>query len=196
MITAMMMMVAAGIGAPPAEDPRAAIHTVPVCLGHSFIPGRTLAKQMAAQIFATAHVRLEWHDGLGQRSCPAGAIQITVENASDPKRLPGSVAYALPFEGTHIHVFYDRLQAMALGQRRPHLLALVLVHEITHMLQGICRHSETGVMKAYWHEREYNEITIKPLTFTDADIELIQLGLAARAPTVAVNAAQKPLTRQ
>ena len=64
-----------------------------------------------------------------------------------PEKLnPNSGAFALPYEGFHIVVLYDRLAWS--GDRpgfAPVLLAHVLVHEITHMLQGICRHSMAGI---------------------------------------------------
>jgi hypothetical protein len=62
----------------------------------------------------------------------------------------------------------------------PALLAHVLVHEITHILQGVDRHSETGVMKARWTTADYVQIRAQPLPFTDWDIDLIQEGLASR----------------
>ena len=40
----------------------------------------------------------------------------------------------------------------------PNVLANVLVHEITHILQGPCWHSDTGVMKARWTHTDYMEI--------------------------------------
>jgi hypothetical protein len=57
------------------------------------------------------------------------------------------------------------------------LLAHVLVHEITHVLQGVVRHSGTGVMRAHWDAREYLDMAFSPLEFTGADAELIQSGL-------------------
>jgi hypothetical protein len=49
------------------------------------------------------------------------------------------------------------------------------------MLQGIDRHSEIGVMKANWTASDYSEMVSSPLPFTPVDIQLIHLGLAARA---------------
>ncbi len=57
------------------------------------------------------------------------------------------------------------------------LLAHELVHEITHILQCLDRHSETGVMKARWTADDYCEMRWKPLTFTPEDIQLIHLGM-------------------
>jgi len=39
------------------------------------------------------------------------------------------------------------------------VLAHVLVHEVTHILQGIPRHSESGVMKAQWDSNDFAQMT-------------------------------------
>jgi hypothetical protein len=50
------------------------------------------------------------------------------------------------------------------------VLAHVLVHEVTHILQGFPRHSESGVMKAHWDSQNFAQMTWQPLPFTDDDI--------------------------
>jgi hypothetical protein len=50
----------------------------------------------------------------------------------------------------------------------------VLVHEITHILQGVDRHSESGIMKAQWTIDDYRAMASKPLSFTPLDVKLIQ----------------------
>ena len=61
------------------------------------------------------------------------------------------------------------------------MLAHVLAHEITHILQGIKRHSKTGVMKAKWSYEDIRKMTWKPLPFAEEDIRLIHLGMEAWA---------------
>jgi hypothetical protein len=61
------------------------------------------------------------------------------------------------------------------------LLAHVIVHEVTHILQGVVRHSDSGIMKAWWSPKDYEQMERAPLAFTADDIDLIQLGLAKRA---------------
>jgi hypothetical protein len=60
------------------------------------------------------------------------------------------------------------------------VLGHVIAHEVTHILQGVLRHSESGVMKARWSNADYQEMTWKPLRFTDEDVVLIHRGLKAR----------------
>jgi hypothetical protein len=62
-------------------------------------------------------------------------------------------------------------------------MAHVLVHEITHMLEGTCRHSATGIMKAHWDYRDYCEMRGRPLLLAQEDVDLIYNGL--KAPRVA-----------
>jgi hypothetical protein len=55
-----------------------------------------------------------------------------------------------------------------------------MTHEITHLLQGISRHSATGVMKARWGTKDVVDMANNPLPFTPEDIDLIQCGLVRR----------------
>jgi hypothetical protein len=59
------------------------------------------------------------------------------------------------------------------------LLAHVMVHEVTQVLQGVNRHSDVGVMKAHWEQKEYNQMQWKPLPFTPHDVALVKAGLRA-----------------
>jgi hypothetical protein len=45
------------------------------------------------------------------------------------------------------------------------LLRPLPVHEITHVLEGIDRHSATGIMKDRWDDNDYAEMRRKPLRF-------------------------------
>jgi hypothetical protein len=148
------------------------------------IPPRVLhlAEGIADGMFATAGVRIEWqgHAPEGSR-LPGGALAIGLAARAPANFLPGALAFTRVYEGVHIEVFCDRLERLAPGtETEAPLLAHVLVHEITHMLEGIDRHSETGVMKAHWNARDYAEMATNPLPFASIDLTLIQLGLAAR----------------
>ncbi len=105
---------------------------------------------------------------------------ITLSYNTPQDQLPDAWAYALPYEGTHIVVFYDRIQQKVPPARVPTLLAHVMAHEITHILEGVKRHSESGVMKAQWDDVDLFEMGRKPLAFAEEDVNLIYLGLDAR----------------
>ena len=79
-----------------------------------------------------------------------------------------------------ITLFYGELHEGLRHQPRlePIVLAHVLVHELTHVLQGVSRHSEAGVMQAHWTIRDYSEMEDKPLGFTPDDADLVHFGLA------------------
>jgi hypothetical protein len=73
-------------------------------------------------------------------------------------------------------VFYDRVQ-----QSDPnlvtHVLAYTFVHEITHILEGITRHSKHGIMKAHWDTEDRFQIVLGYLDFAPEDFDLIYRGL-------------------
>jgi len=106
------------------------------------------------------------------------SIALYVSDAADPRAL----AFAMPYEGVHIQVFMDRIRRMVDSKRVPVLLAYVLVHEITYMLQGINQHSASGIMKAKWDQEDFKTMCSELLTFSELDIELIQRGLEAGTP--------------
>jgi hypothetical protein len=155
--------------------------------GLSVVPAPVLchAQTLANEVFASAGVNIDWRRGQPSRSLSRSEKPIVVEMITDtPRELkPGALAFARPYEGVHITLFYDRVRAASEPQLTPNVLAHVLVHEITHILQGTCRHSDTGVMKARWNHTDYMEMGLKPLSFTEEDVQLIRGGLVARAPS-------------
>ena len=139
------------------------------------------ARRQVEQMFVTAGVRIVWRDGAPSsaeisRDRPIIVHFVLHTPVTDH---PGALAFALPYEGTHLRIFYDRVQ-FANPRWTQAVLVHVLVHEITHLLQGVDRHSETGVMKAHWSAEDYREMTWRLLSFTPSDIELIHAGLQAR----------------
>jgi len=152
--------------------------------GLSAVPAPVLgrAQALANEIFDGAEVKIDWRRGQ-PTSQSRSEKPIVVEMITDTPRglKPGALAFARPYEGVHITVFYDRVRAATEPELTPNVLAHVLVHEITHILQGTCRHSATGVMKAHWTHTDYMEMGQKPLSFTEEDFQLIRTGLVARA---------------
>jgi hypothetical protein len=141
------------------------------------------ARAFAAEIFAGVGVRIDWREGQRTESQLLREEAIAVRLARNtPKEIkPGGLAFAFPYGEAHITVFYDRLAWSEKGHGfAPVLLAHVLVHEITHKLQGICRHSSTGIMKSNWTEHDYYDMQKKTLSFASEDVELIHSGQARR----------------
>ena len=161
---------------------------VTVCMDTTPTSEVVRAEAQASQMFSAIGVKLDWNchkSGLQQ------AIVISLAARAPENRKPGELAYALPYEGTHIVILYDRVRKMQPNQV-PAVLAHVLVHEVTHILQGLPRHSDNGVMKAHWDSQDFAQMTWKPLPFTDDDVDLIQRGLDAREARslVAINRVQ------
>jgi hypothetical protein len=133
------------LGAPFAAG-KPAIHPSGLPVVHSCLDRGSdfeiaLALHSATSLFAGIGVALEWHDA---RRCPLGAVRITL--SKDPRRKdhPGAMAYAELDADRHIVVFVDRVRESVGPDSFSRLLAYVLVHEITHLLQGVARHSAPG----------------------------------------------------
>ena len=133
------------------------------------------ARETASEMFAAIAVKLDWR-------CPKsgqGTIVISLNMDTPANRKPGELAHTSPKEGTHIVICSDCVREV-----RPNkfslVLAHVMVHEVAHILQGISRHSTSGVMKARWDSDDFLQMAWAPLPFTDVDIDLIQRGLDAR----------------
>jgi Zn-dependent protease with chaperone function len=159
--------------------------TVVVCMEpdqHVLMGVRPLASAM----FASIGVRIDWRE---RDSCPVGvgAVQVRLSHDSPRIRNSEALAFARPYAGT-IVVFIDRVQQLDRQGVRS-VMAHVLVHEITHVIEGIDRHSATGIMKAHWNANDYFEMRRKPLPFAQEDVNLIYDALkiprAAPAATVA-----------
>ena len=181
----LVMMAAVGTGAWAAEAGGAEVPSVTVCMGgEPGVPSIWSVEQIVSKIFSGIGVRLEWHSD----SCPASPYVIKIGFADEPPKgvSDSALAYARPYEGIHIVVLYARVKRLQpTGTQR--FLAYVLVHEITHVLEGVSRHSNGGIMKARWDSADYYWIRRDALAFAEEDVELIHLGLDARAAHLAAN---------
>jgi hypothetical protein len=112
------------------------------------------AMAKASSRFLSAGVKLDWHSEASDCKGRPDAMVVSFRAMTPKSFHPGALAYAFPYEGVHIEVFYDRI-AQADPALLPSLMANVIVHEMTHILQGIDRHSASGVMKALWTSSDY-----------------------------------------
>jgi len=144
------------------------------------------ANAKATQMFREigVNVRVRWgtppRDPKGDCGAP---IVIQIEAAGHYHGAADALAYALPYKdsGTCIHIFLDRLLRLGAGPGFANaLLAHVMVHEITHVLEHMNRHSEEGIMKAKWSHHDYRQIEYRSLPFDHDDVDLILEGLARR----------------
>jgi len=150
-----------------------------VCIEDGKHAGVADAMAKASSLFLSAGVKLDWHSEASDCKGRPDAMVVNFR-AMTPKTFhPGALAYAFPYEGVHIEVFYDRI-AQADPALLPALMENVIVHEMTHILQGIDRHSASGVMKAVWTSSDYTLMKRGLLRFTAVDVEMIRDGFAAR----------------
>jgi hypothetical protein len=178
MAAAMMM---AGCGGASAEEIGGSPNPpVVVCMPLGFdVQPVSQAQKLAAEMFAGIGVNIEWPHG--RTPCPReNAIVVSLSYHTAENDHPDAWAYALPYEGAHIVVFWDRIQQKMPVGRAQILLAHVLVHEIAHILQGVSRHSDTGIMKARWSDGDIFQMMKKPLSFTPYDVIVIRRGMEIR----------------
>lgn len=141
------------------------------------LPGTVArGKQIAKQILGSIGVNMAW---AADASIPNPGVLMKIELEPGPED-GETLGETTPFASGHlIRVNYGAVRRSAgiSRQLEPIILGHVLVHEITHVLQGVDRHSEKGMMKARWTPEDYCEMEWKPLEFTPEDIILIRLGL-------------------
>ena len=148
---------------------------------HAMIPLTVLcpAVNQATLMLQRAGVNIHWRSGHPSRSVSRAdwTAIVSLQSETPPNTKPSVLGFTRPQEGAEISVYYDRVKQLSPFESRS-LLAFVLVHEITHVLQGEGRHSESGVMKAHWEPRDYSQIARNP--FTEQDLDLIHQGLLRR----------------
>jgi hypothetical protein len=146
------------------------------------------ARLKATAMFREIGVNVRMRMGIPPRdpiqAC-GSPIVVKFENAAGYPAATNALASATPYKesGACIHVFIDRVR-LQLGRELPAfsnaLLAHVMVHEITHVLEKIARHSGEGVMKAVWSSQDYERMKRHSLPFAPEDVDLIRDGLAGR----------------
>ena len=160
----------------------AAAEDITVCIATTGLVLTGGATSIATSVFQKAGVAIAWQcPGARASGGPRTWLPIELVEGTPDERLPGVLAVSHPYARCTkgITVYYDRVQSLAHGTNRESaLLAYVLVHEITHVIQGINRHSQTGVMKAHWSEEDQAAIVERRLGFEDKDVRLIRQGLA------------------
>ncbi|MEP7362369.1 MAG: hypothetical protein ABI972_03870 [Acidobacteriota bacterium] len=160
-----------------AEEPPA---TVAVCLDYQGVEVKagSKARYVAWQIFKDIGVKIVWSICEFKKRPEDVRIRFVAQAPDDLP--PGILAFALPYEGKTVEIYYDRVHngtPSFLGD----VLGHVMAHEIAHLLQGVARHSESGVLKPNWSAEEKEQMSRRPLQFTSHDAELIRTGIASRA---------------
>jgi hypothetical protein len=134
------------------------------------------AERLACDMFAVIGVTLKWRS-VNPLPSEANAIAIDVVWSAPAAFKPAALALTFPGEGVHVRIFWGRIAAY---HSAPKVLAHVMVHEITHILQGVAQHSDEGIMKARWTGHDLDTMVMTPLQFTPADVDKIYRGMEAR----------------
>ncbi|MBV8847144.1 MAG: hypothetical protein JO307_30410 [Bryobacterales bacterium] len=145
------------------------------------------AEAIAARIYEGIGVHIDWRRRA--RDCNASiekTFHIEFITRLPDRKYPGALA-STPLGSTppRIDVYYDRIEQMTEPRVMPILLGHVLAHEIAHLLEGLNRHSEQGIMKAHWDPADYEEMSVRPLSFAPEDVALIQNRLGVNAMMLA-----------
>ncbi len=147
------------------------------------------AQAEASRLFLFEGIRLDWRAGRPPKNAaelPVAADVVAISfHLSTPTQLEtpdkvSALALAQPYgKGPlPVTVFGDRV-ARLLARYHPNdsgkILGHILAHEIGHILEGVARHSDTGLMKARWNWRDLNEIRGAGLRFAAPDKQLLHL---------------------
>ena len=163
-----------GAGQGPKEPVR-------VCLGLGGNAATIVRGEAAAtQILKEAGIRLEWRMTESECTAAGNGLVVTVSRATRADLHRGALAYALPYDRTHIVLFYDRVLSSVGPNTVPALLGHVLAHEIVHMLQGVTVHSTSGIMKERWTSQDFADMRRGRLKLTKDDLDLIDRDLQLR----------------
>jgi hypothetical protein len=154
------------------------------------------SQQAATVIFARIRVQLTWKGEkqpaakvvagcLGEPATDDLAVEIVHHAPASFSNLALAMAMPLADSGVRIVVFYDRVKPLLEGHHAPEatILGYVLAHEIAHVLQGLVRHSETGIMRARWTDSDFKLMGVRLLLFTNEDVQLIRRRLAPQDAT-------------
>ena len=135
-----------------------------------------IVQPTVTEIFARIGITVGW----SRTKCPVDGIRVSLQTRTPVDFHPGTLGYAMPYERIHIRIFYDRIHLF--GQQTEQIvLAYVIAHEITHILQGVATHSDAGLMKAAFTEGDIRRmVSREPLLFTQQDLTLIHDGIAGR----------------
>ena len=154
-------------------------------------------KIVASGIFEKIGVHVNWRTGkLPGQATPQKAFGVlTLEHAPE-SAAAGALASAriVGSSGTEIMIYKDRVLNFLSNHSNLARVGVgyILAHELAHVMQGVGRHSASGILKAQWRHGDFEEMMFHKLAFTDFDVDLIHRGLALQLANVAAAAAPEP----
>jgi hypothetical protein len=153
----------------------------------------TEAQSVAAAFYTAIDVAIEWAPTMGPRArkrddVENGRLQdftinvlsrsMVARRAWSPGAI-GSAAVAPEGGGRIAYVLYDRLKdaAASAGWQEKELLAVVIAHELAHLLLPPGSHSSDGLMRKGWDVSELRQFHASSLAFTPDQTALIRARL-------------------
>ena len=152
----------------------------------------TEAQSVAASFYSAIDVTIDWAPTMGPRAPKRRDVEndrlqdftINLLSRSMVARRawpPGAIGSAVvgPEGGRIAYVLYDRLKdaAAGAGWQDKELLAVVIAHELAHLLLPPGSHSFDGLMRKGWDVAELRQFHASSLAFTPDQTALIRARL-------------------
>lgn len=143
---------------------------------------------VASGIYEKIGVHLNWRSGEPKAAMQGRTVYSIRTLAHAPETVTGGALASselLASGGTEITIYKDRMARFLDNNQSLRSVAAgyVLAHELAHLMQGVARHSDAGILRAHWTPEEYKEMFFHKLAFTQTDVELIHKGLARALTT-------------
>lgn len=143
------------------------------------------AEDVAGRLFASIGIEVRWVPAPRcAKDPPTGSVVYVYYEASAPSDAPADVSAFARFGGSRVpavYLLYDRVLSRESGfwyrPLVPTVMGYLLAHELTHAIQGVVRHSTSGLMKPYWTARDQAAMVDGKMTFTSADVVLLRARL-------------------
>lgn len=198
-IAVFLMSIALVVSAPRAEAGDEAVIRVRLYNYAGLTPEAiTDTQRSAARFYSQIGVTIDWAPTYGSRGRkgreremgPLQDFTINILSHSMTARTPwppdalGAAVVAPEGGGSIAYVLYDRLKTAAAASHwsTTDLLALVVAHELGHLLLPPGSHSE-GLMRGGWDVSELRQMHLDDLTFTSDHMYLIRERLAQMVAT-------------
>jgi hypothetical protein len=146
-----------------------------------------LARRLATRIFSGIGIPLDWRNCKPDGEFSPTPIVVELVSRTPEDFQPGALGYAMP-DRRRIVIFFDRIEPMEGAWA---VLGHVMVHELAHVIQGVPRHSRTGMMKPHWSAGDLMEMRYKSLPFAREDVILLYSRLAIRRESTATPTAER-----
>jgi hypothetical protein len=159
----------------------------------------TEAQSVAASFYTAIDVAIDWAPTMGPRARKHSDVEtdrlqdftiIVLSRSMAARRSwpPGTIGSAVvaPEGGGRIaYVLYDRLKdaATAAGWQEKELLAVVIAHELAHLMLPPGSHSSDGLMRKGWDVAELRQFHPSSLAFTAEQTALIRARLGEMVAT-------------